>query len=60
MIIQTTYFPDDFERGKCTSCSEESDEIVIGDGRCAECLEAHKFEEMTMKQFDQNDDVTEI
>lgn len=46
---QTTYHPSDLEEGKCTSCDEQSDEIVEWDGRCVDCIEEEKFFELTMK-----------
>lgn len=49
MITETTYLPSDLESGTCTSCSEQSDEILIGDGRCIDCIEEQKFFEETMK-----------
>lgn len=49
MITETTYSKSDLESGKCTCCSEQSDEILIGDGRCVDCIEDDKFFEETMK-----------
>jgi hypothetical protein len=49
MIEETTYLQCDLQSGKCTCCSEESHEILIGDGRCIDCIEENKFFEMTMK-----------
>ena len=48
MIIETTYTPEDLQHGICTCCSEESDEILIGDGRCIDCIEEEKFFDATM------------
>ena len=48
MIEETIYSLDDLEHGVCTSCGEETDEILIGDGRCLDCIEADKFYNMTM------------
>jgi len=45
----TTYSSSDLETGKCTSCHEQSNEILIGDGRCINCIEDEKFYEETMK-----------
>lgn len=45
MITETTYDNSDLDRGKCKSCGEKSDEILIGDGRCIDCIEAQKFED---------------
>lgn len=49
MIEETTYTPNDLESGECTCCNEQSDEILIGDGRCIDCIEEEKFFEQTMK-----------
>lgn len=49
MIETTTYSERELETGKCTSCGEESNEILIGDGRCIDCIEADEFYEQTMK-----------
>ena len=43
MITETTYFPFELEHGVCSSCGEESDEILISDGRCVDCIEEEKF-----------------
>jgi len=49
MITETTYSQFDLEKGKCTCCGEKSNEILIGDGRCTDCIEEQKFFEETMK-----------
>lgn len=49
MTETTTYNWWELEHGVCTSCGEESDEIVEWDGRCADCIEEEKFHEKTMK-----------
>lgn len=49
MLIETTYSEYDLEEGICTSCSEKSKEILIGDGRCVDCIEEQKFFEECMK-----------
>jgi len=49
MITETTYSEHDLETGKCTSCGEQSNEILIGDGRCIDCIESEEFYEKTMK-----------
>ena len=49
MEENTTYEPIDLKSGKCTSCDEYSNEILIGDGRCVDCVEAEKFYNETMK-----------
>lgn len=48
MIEETIYGPYDTEYGECTSCGELTDEILKGDGRCLDCIEADKFYQMTM------------
>ena len=48
MITETVYTPDELEHGVCSSCGEESDEILKGDGRCIDCIEADEFYEATM------------
>ena len=35
-----------FMQGVCTSCGEESEEIVFNDWRCSECIEKEYFEEL--------------
>lgn len=52
MITETTYGPSDLESGICISCGEKSDEILIGDGRCADCIECELFYKMTMLNKD--------
>ena len=49
MITETTYSEFELEKGKCTSCDEESNEILIDDGRCVDCIEEEKFYNETMK-----------
>jgi hypothetical protein len=49
MITETTYTKFDLEFGKCTCCCDETDEIVIDDGRCIDCVEEEKFFEETMR-----------
>ena len=49
MIEETIYSQSDIEHGICSSCDEESDEILIGDGRCIDCIEDQKFFEKTME-----------
>ena len=43
MIEETTYSDFDLESGICTCCNEESEEILIDDGRCIDCIEEEKF-----------------
>lgn len=53
----TNYNPFDLEKGKCTCCSEISEEILIEDGRCIDCIEDEKFYNMTMQnQKSESDD----
>lgn len=40
MITNTTYYSKDLEHGECSSCCDLSNEILIGDGRCIECIES--------------------
>lgn len=49
MITETVYDQSELEEGICTSCSEKSSEILIGDGRCVDCIEEQAFFEATMK-----------
>lgn len=51
MITETTYSEFDLTTGICTCCSEKSDEILIGDGRCIDCIEEEKFIEVTSKHL---------
>lgn len=48
-VVVTTYKPNQLKTGRCTSCGEENYEILIGDGRCIDCIECEKFYDMTMK-----------
>lgn len=47
--METIYSIYDLEEGICTCCSEESEEILIDDGRCIDCIEEQKFYELTME-----------
>lgn len=49
MNIETNYSESDLERGKCTSCNKTSNEILIDDTRCVDCIEEQKFFDETMK-----------
>ncbi len=51
MKTETIYSEYELVSGKCISCSEQSNEILIDDGRCIECIEEQKFFEETMKGF---------
>ena len=47
MKIEINYSESDLKKGKCTCCGEKSNEIVIGDGKCIDCIEEIKFYEET-------------
>ncbi|WP_395075350.1 hypothetical protein [Flavobacterium sp.] len=49
MKTETTYSDSDLDRGKCSCCGDISDEILIEDGRCIECIEEEIFYESTMR-----------
>ncbi len=49
MIEEKVYDDFDLESGIYTCYSEQSDEILIGDGKCIDCIEEIKFFEETMK-----------
>ena len=49
MITKTAYWEIELETGECTRCSEQSEEILIGDGRCVDCIEEQKFYDESMK-----------
>lgn len=49
MITETTYPEFELEKGKCTYCEKKSNEILIDDGRCVDCIEEEKFYNETMK-----------
>lgn len=49
MITTTTYSEFELDRGKCSCCGDISDEILIEDGRCIDCIESDRFYEETMK-----------
>jgi hypothetical protein len=51
MIEKKTYYPSELKKDKCKSCREISNEIVIGDGRCVDCIEEEKFFNETMKNI---------
>jgi hypothetical protein len=48
MIYETLYSHSDLEFGVCRECGQHSHEILKGDGRCVECIDAALFYEMTM------------
>ena len=39
----TTYHRSELKQGKCKYCSEISNEILIGDGRCVDCIQEEEF-----------------
>lgn len=49
MKKETIYSEHELETGECTLCGEQSDEILISDGRCIDCIESEAFYEETMK-----------
>ena len=49
MIIETIYHESDLTYGICESCGTETDEIVIDDGRCVDCIESIRFYNEVMK-----------
>jgi len=49
MINETNYSTNELDHGKCTCCDQESNEILVGDGRCIDCIEDEKFFDETMK-----------
>lgn len=56
MITERTYEKWELTYGRCKSCGEMSDEILIGDGRCVDCIESELFYEETMKHRDDYED----
>lgn len=49
MIETRTYHCNELKTGICSSCGEHSHEILIGDGRCLDCIETELFYEETMQ-----------
>ena len=43
MIYEYTWEPWQLTYGVCMECGEYSAEIVIGDGRCIDCIDAERF-----------------
>ena len=60
----TTYHRSELKQGKCKCCSEISNEIVIGDGRCVDCIQEEEFIDscyvLNSKTDFENDDDFEI
>ena len=48
MITETIYSEFELEKGKCQYCGEKSNEILIGEQMCIDCIEAIKFENQTI------------
>ena len=55
-MIETTYLPSELKKGKCKSCGENSNEILIKDGRCVDCIREQAFFEMTMEDNSEDED----
>jgi hypothetical protein len=55
MTTETTYSRFELRSGKCPSCGELSNEILIEDGRCVDCIEEERFYEESMKGFYDNE-----
>lgn len=53
MKIETRYEQWKLCCGVCSSCGEESDEILIGDGRCVDCIEAENFYNKSMENYEE-------
>lgn len=53
MTTETIYEPWELCYGVCSSCGEESDEILIGDGRCVNCIETEKFYNKSMEDYEE-------
>jgi len=51
MKRQVIYSGNELTTGICISCGEKSDEILIEDGRCIDCIEEEYFIEMTQKKI---------
>ncbi len=49
MKTETTYFNSELEEGICPSCGDLTDEILIEDGRCVDCIQEEQFYDETMK-----------
>lgn len=49
MIKTRTYHTNELTEGVCKSCGQYNQEILVGDGRCLDCIEADLFYEETMR-----------
>jgi len=58
--METIYSRYELEQGICTSCGDDTDEILITDGRCLDCIEEEKFINNTWELFnkDKSDEIT--
>lgn len=54
MKTETIYTPEELEWGVCSCCGDETDEILIGDGRCIDCIEDEKFYIETMRVYEKS------
>jgi hypothetical protein len=46
----TIYSESNLKKGKCKCCGQRSDQIVIDDGRCIDCIEEETFFGRIMKK----------
>ncbi len=53
MKTETTYDRSELKHGKCSSCDEQSKEILVGTTKCVDCIEADRFYEETMSGLDE-------
>jgi hypothetical protein len=49
-----TYGISDLKHGICKCCGDISDEIVIGEDMCADCVQMIEFEKMCDKMWKEN------
>lgn len=49
MMTERIYHKSDLMHGVCEWCGEESNEIIINEGVCVDCMEERLFYEETMK-----------
>ncbi|MCK9429833.1 MAG: hypothetical protein M0R17_07495 [Candidatus Omnitrophica bacterium] len=54
MKEERIYFNTELKRGKCTCCGIVSNEILVGDGRCIDCIEEENFFNETMKHINRH------
>lgn len=48
-----SYGPADLTQNKCTCCGGKSSEILIGDGRCIDCIQMIEFNELCDKMCEE-------